>query len=236
MAGKRFRSWKWIILCVIVALIVVFGLIQAVPYGRSHTNPAATNEFKWTDPQAQAIARTSCYDCHSNQTDWWWATSIAPFSWISQRDVDEGRRRLNFSEYAGFPSADEFQRAIQGRMPPGIYTFIHRSAKLTDAERQTLLKGYTDGMAATGTGSTGGSTGGTTDTTTGGTTGTTTSADAAAVAIINQVCATCHSAQPALAFHAGSAADAKALIDDMVNRGATVTADQEQTLIQYYTR
>ncbi len=149
MAEKRKRSWKKIVLWVIGILVIIFAVIQAIPYGRTgHTNPPVTNAFAWTDPQAEAIARASCYDCHSNEVDWWWATSIAPFSWLAQADVDGGREHLNFSEYAGRPSLEEFQEVVHGEMPPFQYTIIHPGAKLTDAERQTLIEGYADGLAA----------------------------------------------------------------------------------------
>ena len=137
------RSWKKTLLWVIGVAVVLFVLIQFVPYGRtSHTNPPATNPFKWTDPQAEAIARRSCYDCHSNETKWWWATNIAPFSWLVQHDVDGGRARLNFSDCAGEPSAACVQAGRHRRqMPPIQYTLIHPNAKLTDAEKQTLVTG-----------------------------------------------------------------------------------------------
>lgn len=158
MAGKKKRSWKKITLWVIGILVVLFALIQAVPYGRTgHTNPAETKPFAWNDPQAEAIAKVSCYDCHSNQTNWWWATSIAPFSWLAQADVDGGRERLNFSAYDGRPSVQEFQEVVEGGMPPFQYTIIHRGAKLTDAEKQTLIKGYADSVAANGGATSGGS-------------------------------------------------------------------------------
>jgi cytochrome c551/c552 len=151
MAGKRKRSWKRIVLWVIGILVIILAVVQAIPYGRTgHSNPPATNAFTWTDPQAEALAKASCYDCHSNATDWWWATNIAPFSWLVQADVDGGRSRLNFSEYQGQPSLEEFQDVVQGGMPPFQYTIIHPSAKLSDAEKQTLIKGYTDSIAANG--------------------------------------------------------------------------------------
>lgn len=151
MAGKKKRSWKKILLWVIGMLVVLFAIMQAVPYGRtSHTNPPVVNAFKWTDPQAEAIARVSCYDCHSNETKWWWATDIAPSSWLAQADIDGGRTRLNFSDYQGRPSLEEFQRAVLGGMPPFQYTIIHGSAKLSDTQKQALIKGYADGMAASG--------------------------------------------------------------------------------------
>ena len=113
-AGRPGRSWKKILLWAIGGAVVVFILIQLVPYGRSsHSNPPATNPFQWTDPQAEAIARESCYDCHSNETKWWWATNIAPFSWLVQRDVDGARDEFNFSEWDGQPSVEAIAEAVE---------------------------------------------------------------------------------------------------------------------------
>ncbi len=237
MRGTK-RSWKKILLWVIAVGASVFVAIQFIPYGRtSHTNPPEVNAFKWSDPQAEAIAKRSCYDCHSNETNWWWATDIAPFSWLVQSDVDGGRGRLNFSEYDGQPPVDEFQHAVDGGMPPIQFTVIHWNAKLSAADKQTLVKGYTDGIAASGGSSSGGF---------GGPPGQqdasspvpspTTSAGDVIVAVIDQVCSRCHPADPALSFHAGDAAEAQALIDTMVQRGAQVTTEQRQLLVDYFTR
>jgi hypothetical protein len=64
-----------------------------------------------------------------------------PGSWLAQRDVDEGRSTLNFSEWdRPQPEVDELLEVIQeGGMPPTSYTVIHPSARLSDAERATLL-------------------------------------------------------------------------------------------------
>jgi hypothetical protein len=233
--GRRRRPWLRIALWVVGALVVIFLVIQVIPYGRSsHTNPPATNAFAWTDPAAEAIARESCYDCHSNETKWWWATDIAPFSWLVQHDVDEGRAHLNFSEFDGLPPADRFQEVVNGgEMPPLQYTSIHPSAKLTDAERQTLAQGYAAGLAASGS-----SSGGQAQPESSSTPTPTTSASATAdaVSVINQRCGSCHSPDQALQFHAGSTAEAQALIDSMKQRGAQLTPAEEQTLIAYFTR
>jgi hypothetical protein len=236
MARTGGRSWKRILLWVIGIAVILFIVIQFIPYGRSsHSNPAATNPFQWTDPQAEAIAKTSCYDCHSNETKWWWATNIAPFSWLVQHDVDDGRARLNFSEFDGLPPADQLQSVVQeGEMPPFQYTIIHPSAKLTDAQRQTLIQGYAAGLAASGTSSGGQPT--PQDSSTPTPTASATPSTADAVAIINQVCSQCHPADAALSFHAGSTAEAQALIDDMIQRGAQVTPEQQQAIVQYFTR
>jgi hypothetical protein len=121
--------------------LVLFALIQLIPYGRSHTNPKVVQEPNW-DTATRAIAKKACFDCHSNAVTWPWYSNIAPASWLVQRDVDEGRRRLNFSDWGRAGSeTGEFAEVIQGGdMPPFQYTLIHTSARLTAAEKQTLIQ------------------------------------------------------------------------------------------------
>jgi hypothetical protein len=222
-SAKRRRSWKKIVLWTIVGLVVLFGAIQLVPYGRGHDNPPANNPFKWTDANAQAIAKKSCYDCHSNDTDWWWATNIAPFSWLVQKDVDGGRSRLDFSDWQGSPDAAGLREAITEGMPPFQYTLIHPSAKLSDAQKKTLAAGYAASISANQA-----------STLSSSPSSSPSSTDATAV--INARCGGCHSAQSALDFRASSVDQAAQLIDDMVGRGASVTAAEKQTMIKYFTQ
>ena len=50
------------------ALILLFALVQLIPYGRNHTDPPVVNEFKWDTVQTHELAHRACFDCHSNQT------------------------------------------------------------------------------------------------------------------------------------------------------------------------
>jgi Haem-binding domain len=122
--------------------LVVFALIQLIPYGRSHKNPSVVQEPAW-DAQTRAIAKKACFDCHSNETVWPWYSNIAPVSWLVQRDVDEGRSKLNFSDWGhNVRSVAEIIDEIQGGdMPPGQYKLMHPAAKLTATEKQTFIQG-----------------------------------------------------------------------------------------------
>jgi mono/diheme cytochrome c family protein len=135
-----------IVLWVVVALIVGFGLIQLVPYGRDHTNPPVTSEPAWDSPQTKALAQRACFDCHSNETVWPGYSSIAPGSWLIYRDVVKGRSRMNFSEWpavgGGGLMARAAQKVEQGKMPPLRYRLAHSGARLTDAEKQQLIAGF----------------------------------------------------------------------------------------------
>jgi mono/diheme cytochrome c family protein len=127
----------------ILILAAVFALIQLVPYGRAHDNPAVQSTPNWDSPQTEALARRSCFDCHSNETIWPWYSNIAPASWLIQRDVDEGRLYLNFSVWDGYRNqAGEIVEIVQeGEMPPFQYFILHPNARFTDAERQQFIQG-----------------------------------------------------------------------------------------------
>jgi mono/diheme cytochrome c family protein len=132
------RLLKWGGLGIIALLIVA----QAVPYGRSHDNPPVTAEPAWDSAATRAQVVESCFDCHSNETKWPWYTNVAPASWLVQKDVDEGRDTLNFSEWDRSQEGDEAAHVVrEGEMPPWQYTLLHRGAKLSDAEKETLARG-----------------------------------------------------------------------------------------------
>jgi hypothetical protein len=143
---KKKNVWTCVII-VVVVLVICPLLLQLVPYGHSHTNPPVISEPKWDSPQTRALAVRACFDCHSNETKWPWYTNIAPVSWLIQRDVDDGRRRLNFSDW-GAPTRgegrnpSEIVRTIQrGSMPPWFYLPPHPEAQLTQAEKDQLIQG-----------------------------------------------------------------------------------------------
>ena len=119
---------------------LAFGLaIQLVPYGRDHTNPPITQDVVWPSPQVRELAVRACYDCHSNETRWPWYSNVAPVSWLIQRDVDEGRRELNFSEMDRRQEGDEAAETIrEGEMPPWFFTVPHPDARLSSAEKEEL--------------------------------------------------------------------------------------------------
>ena len=141
--GPR-RTWKRWAGWTVVGLVVLFGLIQLIPYGHEK-NPPVTKAAVWPNAQAQTLAENACYDCHSNLTKRWWATQIAPASWLAQADEDGGRKALNFSEW-NKPQAElnDVIEAVQGGgMPPIQYKLFHSNARLTTTERQQLTDGLT---------------------------------------------------------------------------------------------
>jgi hypothetical protein len=140
---------KRILIIVLIAIIGGFLLIQLVPYGRDHNNPPVVNEPNWDSPQTQELAQRACFDCHSNETVWPWYSNIAPISWLTQHDTEEGRRSLNFSTWGsggqGREPGESMEVIAEGQMPPPVYLIAQSSARLTTAEKQALI----DGLRAT---------------------------------------------------------------------------------------
>lgn len=133
---------KKIILYLGIAAVVIFGLIQLVPFGHDHTNPPTVSEPNWVSPEARALVKQSCFQCHSNETEWPWYSNIAPASWLIAMDVKEGREQFNFSDWQNHPGeVDEMAEEIQGGgMPPIQYWMFHPDAKLNDQQKQDLIQ------------------------------------------------------------------------------------------------
>lgn len=96
------------------------------------------------EPMANLI-RSACYDCHSNQTVYPWYSRISPFSWYLNKHIVKGKEDLNFSDYSLLDKADkigafaDFCDALDaGTMPLQSYMLIHKDARLTLAERESL--------------------------------------------------------------------------------------------------
>ncbi len=133
---------KKMIIIGLFGLIVVFLIIQLILFGRQHTNPPVVQEPKWDSPQTRELAQRACYDCHSNETVWLWYSNVVPVSWLVQRDVNEGREKLNFSDWGHVREKDEIIEVIQeGEMPMAIYLIMHPEARLTSVEKDALIIG-----------------------------------------------------------------------------------------------
>ena len=135
-----------------LGLLALLVVIQVVPYGRAHANPAVTSEPAWDRPETRALAVRACFDCHSNETVWPWYSNVAPVSWLIQRDVEEGRSKLNFSEWDRPPRevGEAAETVREGEMPPGYYEILHSTARLSESEVQSLVSGLSATLGSSG--------------------------------------------------------------------------------------
>lgn len=146
LGGRGRRRWA---LLALGGLITLFALIQAVPYGRDHSNPPVTAGPTWDSSRTKQLLADACGDCHSNLTRWPWYTNVAPFSWLAQKDVDEGREAVNLSELGRTEvEIEEMAEVIRsGEMPPWQYRVLHGAARLSDQEKEALIAGLAASLA-----------------------------------------------------------------------------------------
>ena len=134
--------------------VLLLAALQFVPYGRNHTNPPDGSLASFDSPDTEQLAKRACFDCHSNRTKWPWYSAIAPVSWRIQSHVDEGREKLNFtafdaaSEKMADAAGEAGESVTKGEMPPADYQLAHPEARLTAAEKRTLVAGLDRTFAA----------------------------------------------------------------------------------------
>lgn len=119
--------------------LVGFLAIQLVPV--RGTNPPVVSEPSWDSAQTRALMERACFDCHSNETKWPWYTRVAPVSWLAVHDVNEGRAKLNYSQWRPSREDESIETIVEGSMPPRAYLLMHPEARLSAAETQQLIAG-----------------------------------------------------------------------------------------------
>jgi hypothetical protein len=139
MGDGRVRSWR---ARGLAALLLAAVAAQFVPLRPD--NPPVTAVLVAPAP-VQAVLQRSCADCHSNETRWPWYAHVAPVAWLVVDHVHEGRAQLNFSTCGQLPEAKLaklprrcWHQVEKGDMPLASYLWIHRGARLTDADRAAL--------------------------------------------------------------------------------------------------
>jgi hypothetical protein len=103
---------------------------------RTYPVPADINE----------ILTVSCYDCHSNNTNYPWYAYIQPGRLFMESHIRKGKKELNFSEFGNLSARKQeskFEEIIKqvkkGEMPLASYTLLHPDAKISDEKKKRLL-------------------------------------------------------------------------------------------------
>ena len=135
---------------VLYVLVVVLVLIQFYRPDLNHSSyESAVNEFiqqNNVSSEVESVLKTSCFDCHSNHTNYPFYAQVAPISFWINHHVEEGKEHLNFSDWNNYSikkklhKLDEIIEEIdEHEMPLGSYTLIHRDAKLNEESSNLLI-------------------------------------------------------------------------------------------------
>lgn len=133
-----------------ITIIAILVLMQFVRPEKNIAEGAQPNDIMAGYTVPENVSKTlhnACYDCHSNNTKYPWYNNIQPVaSWLADH-VKEGKRELNFSEFGTFSTKRKLKKlreivkeVEEGEMPLDSYTWMHGEAKLSEAEKQSLIE------------------------------------------------------------------------------------------------
>jgi len=134
---------------IFLGLALLFVAIQFLrPAKNLSATPAGKDDLvvRYSPPaEVGRLLQISCYDCHSNHTRYPWYAEIQPVGWWLASHVDDGKANLNFSEFGAYTAKKQakklgaiYDQVTDHTMPLKSYTWIHRDAKLTDAQIATV--------------------------------------------------------------------------------------------------
>lgn len=134
-------------------LLLAFIVIQFFRPAKNKAEGISNNDISkiYAVPaDVQSILKTSCYDCHSNNTVYPWYAEIQPAAWWLADHVKEGKKELNFSEFASYRIGRQYRKLeeINGevkedKMPLESYLWIHKNSKLSEQQKLTLANWVT---------------------------------------------------------------------------------------------
>jgi heme-binding protein len=139
---------------IVILLIIVLIGIQLIPIKLNQSNTISQSDFMnvYNVPEhIEVKIKASCYDCHSNNTNYPWYSKIQPGAWFMQNHISKGKEELNFNtfgDYSGRRKKSKLKSIISqikdGEMPIASYTLVHRDAKLSEKDKIILNKWLTN--------------------------------------------------------------------------------------------
>jgi cytochrome c len=94
---------------------------------------------------ARDVLMAKCGDCHSSETHYPLYAGIAPGSWLIERDIVEGRRHMDLSQWDELSPENReslvakiIMEAKSGDMPPPQYLVLHWNARLSSGDLRAL--------------------------------------------------------------------------------------------------
>lgn len=141
------KNWRYVL--VILGLLLIS--LQFIPSSFKNSG-VATNSFEKklnVPPLILNQLKTSCFDCHSDQTNYPIYAWVQPINFYLNNHIKEGKEKLNFDEFKDYSDRklntklnEIISQLEKKEMPLTSYTLIHRNAKLSSATNQKLIKWF----------------------------------------------------------------------------------------------
>lgn len=142
-----------IVKIIALVLLVAFVGIQFVPTERNQSDSVLATDFMLVNNVPKNIEnrlKTSCYDCHSNNTQYPWYNKIQPAAWFLEDHIKEGKAELNFSKWDSLSNRRKssklrsiIKQIESNKMPLESYTLIHKDAEFSEEEKTTIIQWIT---------------------------------------------------------------------------------------------
>ena len=135
---------------IVIGILILLILIQFIKPGGNYGNAFGRNDFTHEIKVPDSVIRilkVSCFDCHSNHTNYPWYAQTNPIYWWLNNHVNNGKRELNFTEFGTYTLkqknkklAEIAEEVKKHEMPLSSYTLIHSNAKLNEQQIEALVQ------------------------------------------------------------------------------------------------
>jgi hypothetical protein len=144
---KRIKKIAWFGL-IIFLLMQCYQPARNIGYEQYFS--ANFTEMYKVPKSVEMTLRNSCYDCHSDNTNYPWYSYIQPVRFFMDGHINEGKKELNFNEFGNYSNRKQRSKLVaiskqikSDEMPLSSYTLIHKNVQLTASQKQDILNWIT---------------------------------------------------------------------------------------------
>jgi len=127
-------------------LFIVLQFIRPVHNKSSQVLTTDISKVITVPDTVLTLLKHTCYDCHSNNTDYPWYSNVQPMGWLMAYHIKQAKKQLNFSDFGSYSQRrqlsklDGIANSIKdGIMPLKSYKIMHKSARLSPDEKLLLI-------------------------------------------------------------------------------------------------
>ncbi|WP_313263545.1 cytochrome P460 family protein [Sphingobacterium sp.] len=128
---------------VVLSIAVIIALMQLIRPEQPSNIPSS--DLPGIPQEVNAILRSSCFDCHSSQTNLRWYDQLTPANYLVNDHIIKGRKALDFSNWSQLTPAVQntklyysLNKILWGQMPLPSYLLAHPQAALSEKDIHTL--------------------------------------------------------------------------------------------------
>ena len=139
------KFFRFLILVLIAGLVGIQFITASLNQNTVVLSTDFTKTFEVPD-NIQNLLKKSCYDCHSNNTNYPWYNKVQPLSWVLENHIKEGKEELNFSEFGVYSKRRQksklksiMSQIRDDEMPLTSYALFHGDAKLSMSDKEEIL-------------------------------------------------------------------------------------------------